>query len=336
MTSVAKAGELAVALVALTDFAAVWWFATALHAAGCSVPTWLRRAPAVYAAVSAVIAIAFFVITPDSDRFGSQAHGWWAGYAINWIVYGFVTAAGAAVIFWRHGVTMRSPVLRMSILALAVGTSAEFPYLVIRAIRWFSPETPSSLVLLGFWCSFTRFILIALGCSLAALEPLIKAFVSWYRRERLRGIWLLLRQATPDLQTVSPQSRWAEMLTFRNAEELLHQRIIEIYDSVTFLYDGWATPQMLQEASQHAAKAGQPHSVAIACWLEVTRRDAVGHAPKLGHKLDRSLLPEMRAGGSTLHREVRQFLRLHRLLGSRLVQDFAGDFQHRAPAGGAS
>ncbi|WP_308103151.1 DUF6545 domain-containing protein [Streptomyces sichuanensis] len=369
-TGVAKAGELSVALVALTDFAAVWWFAVALHRAGHATPAWLRRAPAVSAAIMAALAVAFFVVTPAPDRFGAQAHGWWAGYAVAWITFGLVTAVGAGALFWRHGITMRSPVLRLSMLALAVGTTAELPYLVIRAIRWFT-EAPPTLALVGFWCSFTRFVLVALGCSLAALEPLRRAALYWYRRQRLYGLWMLLRQATPELVVLTPRSRTADLLTFTNPWEQLHQRVIDIRDSITFLHDGWASPQLLQEAARHARggrdegsggqaegsgeRAEQDNSraegangqdegegakgrdegerlVAVACWIEATRRDALAGASKLHHELDKDLLPDVQASESTVHREIRHLLRLHRALRTRAVQVFADTVDHRPPA----
>jgi hypothetical protein len=334
-TGVAKASELAVALVALTDFAAVWWFAVALHRAGHHAPVWLRRAPLVCAATVAVLAVAFFTVTPGPDRFGEQARGWWVGYAIVWIVYGAITAVGAAAIFWRHGITMRSPVLRVSVLVLAIGTSAELPYLAVRAVRWFSSEAPPTLVLVGFWFSFTRFVLVAMGCSLAALEPLRKASLYWYRRQRLYGLWLLLRQATPELVVVAPRSRWTDLLTFGNTWEQLHQRVVDIRDSITSLHDGWASPELLRRASLHAEKGGRPERmrlVATACWIEVTRRDAVAGAPKLHHEVDKDLLPEVHAGESTMRREVRYLLRLHRALRSRPVHTFAETIQHGASA----
>ncbi|MEU4209226.1 DUF6545 domain-containing protein [Streptomyces sp. NPDC026206] len=333
-TGVAKAGELSVALVALTDFAAVWWFAVALHMAGHSTPAWLRRAPAVSAATMAVLAVVFFVITPAPDRFGAQAHGWWAGYAVAWITFGLLTAVGAGALFWRHGITMRSPVLRLSMLALAVGTTAELPYLAIRAVRWFT-EAPPTLALVGFWCSFTRFVLVALGCSLAALEPLRKAALFWYRRQRLYGLWMLLRQATPELVVIAPRSRVSDVLTLSNTWEQLHQRVIDIRDSITFLHDGWASPQLLREAAQRAAGLGhrdRERLLAAACWIEATRRDALAGAAKLHHELDKDLLPEVHASESTVHREIRHLLRLHRALRTRTVQAFADTVQHRPPA----
>ncbi|MFI1971292.1 DUF6545 domain-containing protein [Streptomyces cinnamoneus] len=324
-TGIAKASELAVALVALTDFAAVWWFAVALHSAGHPTPAWLRRAPAVCAGTMAALAVVFFALAPAADRFGARAHGWWVPYAVAWIGYGLITAVGAGALFWRHGVTMRSPVLRLSMLALAVGTTAEVPYLVIRAIRWFT-EAPQELALAGFWCSFTRFVLVALGCSLAALEPLRRAAVYWYRRQRLHGMWILLRQATPDLLVVAPRSRVPDLLAFGDSWEQLHQRVVDIRDSITFLHDGWASPELLREAARHAAAATGGDGgrlVATACWIEATRRDAVRGAPKLHLELDKDLLPEVRAGESTVHREIRHLLRLHRALRSRPVRAFA-------------
>ncbi|WP_329172494.1 hypothetical protein OG754_10810 [Streptomyces decoyicus] len=327
-TGIAKAGDLAVALVALTDFAAVWWFAIRLHTAGYSAPAWLRRAPWVSGATMAALALFFFAVTPAAERFGEQARGGWTGYMIAWIAYGLLTAVGAGALFWKHGLTMRSPVLRVSVLALALGTSAEVPYLVVRTIRWITPDSAPELALTGFWCSFARFVLVALGCSLAALEPPMKALLHWHRRQRLRALWLLLRQATPELMVVPPPSRGADLLDLTHAWERLHQRVIDIRDSITYLHDGWASPRLLEEARRCAAGAGAPESrrlTATACWIEATRREAVAGVPKRHLGADKGLLPQVLADDSTMCREIGPLLRLHRALRSRHVRDFADD-----------
>ncbi|GAA1217951.1 hypothetical protein GCM10009665_04800 [Kitasatospora nipponensis] len=330
-TQIPAAAELAVALVALTDFATVWWFAVALHGAGHRTPTWLRRAPLACAATMAALAVLFFALTPAHDRFGAQAHGWWVGYAIAWSSYGLITAVGAAALFWWHGVTMRSAVLRLSMLALAVGCTAEVPYQVIRAVRWFDPHASPTLTLAGFWCSFARFVLVALGCSLAALEPLRKAVLYRYRRQRLHALWLLLREATPELVLTAPQARLAELLTPGDAWEHLHQRVIDIRDSIAYLHDGWASPQLLTRAAGHAAAAGGGQPLAMACWIEVTRRQALADEPKLHEELGElgeELLPQTDASQSTVQHEVRRLLELHRALRSEPVRAFADRTDH--------
>ncbi|MGW7577850.1 DUF6545 domain-containing protein [Streptomyces sp. NPDC054765] len=332
-TGAAKAGELAVALVALTDFAAVWWFAIRLHTAGCAVPPWLRRAPWVSGATMAALALFFFAVTPAAERFGAQARGWWTGYMAAWIAYGLLTAVGAGVLFWKHGLTLCRPVLRLSVLALALGTSAEVPYVMVRTVRWITPDGSPELALTGFWCSFARFVLVALGCSLAALEPPMKAFVHWHRRQRLRGLWLLLRQATPELVVVKPRSRGADLLDFSHAWEQLHQRVIDIRDSITYLHDGWASPRLLREARRCAAGTGAPgrgRLLATACWIEATRRDAMAGLAKRHLGADKGLLPQVLADDSTMYREIGHLLRLHRTLRSRRVRAFADDVRHQA------
>lgn len=324
-TGVEGASELIVALTAIADFGAVWWFALELHRA--AHPARMRRllAPVVAAGTMAIIAIALFFVTPPVDRFGEQAHGWWILYAIAWIGYGATTAASAAFLFWRHGITMSNPTLRVSMLVLSVGVGAELPYLVIRAVRWFSAPAPE-LALASFWCSFARFVIVALGCSLAALDPLRKALLHWQRRQRLYGLWLLLRRATPELALEEPRSRLVDMTTFGNTWEELHQRVVEIRDSIAFLYDSWATPHLLQEAREYAAGLVPPERarpVAISCWLEATRRMAIAEAPKRYHKLDPNLLPDVCTQKSTMHREVQQMSRLYRDLRSQTVRNFA-------------
>lgn len=326
VTGVTKASELLVTLVATADFAAVWWFALELHrAADPGAKRWYR-APAVAACAMATIAVTLFVLTPAPDRFAARAQGWWVWYAIAWIGYGATTAIGAAAIFWRYGVTMRNPVVRLSVLALAAGTSAELPYLAIRAYRWFVPDAPAGLALVGFWCSFTRFVVVAIGCSLAALEPLRKAALYRERRHRLYGLWAELRQATPELALREVQPRYRDLVAVGDGWELLHRRVVEIRDSVAALRDGWATENLISEAERHALAAAPPGDarlVAIACWVEVTRRAAIAGAPRLHARLDGDPLPPIPDRESTDPAEVRWLLLLRRHLRSNAVRDFA-------------
>ncbi|MEV4641734.1 MAB_1171c family putative transporter [Actinoplanes sp. NPDC049548] len=319
-TGVVKLSELVVALVALSDFAAVWWFALHLHRAAHPGSTRPHRAPLIAAAVMAIIAVVLFLVTPEADRFGKEAHGWWIAYAIAWIGYGATTATGAASIFWRTARSMRSPVLRFSMLALALGVGAELPYLAIRAVRWFVPGTPAELAVAGFWFSFTRFVVVALACSVAAVEPIRRSVLYQWRRQRLYGLWLLLRRATPELVLHEPRSRPVDLLSPGDSWELLHQRVVEIRDSITHLHDGWATPRLLREAAQYA---GPDRLLAVACWIEATRRGARDGAPRIDQEPGQELLPDVRATASTMRREVGQLVRLHRHLTSRAVQDFA-------------
>ncbi|GGQ80760.1 MAB_1171c family putative transporter [Couchioplanes azureus] len=323
VTGVAHLSDLVVSLVALTDFAAVWWFAQHLRRDADPAPR--HRAPWLAAAAMAAAAVLLFAVTPEADRFGKEAHGWWIVYAVAWIGYGATTAIAAAAIFWRTARSVRGPLLRYSMLALTIGVGAELPYLVIRAVRWFVPGTPAELALAGFWCSFARFVVVALACSVAALEPMRKAVVYWGRRQRLYALWSLLRESTPGLVLHQPVSRTADLFVLGNTWELLHQRVVEIRDSITFLHDGWATPALLRAAAEHAAPAGpgRQRLVAIACWVEATRRQALAGVPRAAQEPGQELLPDVRATASTMRREVGQLVRLHRHLTSRAVRDFA-------------
>ncbi len=225
VTHVAKASELVVALVALTDFAMVWWLAVTLRAADRPVPAWLRRAPVACAASMAAIAVAVFAVTPAQERYGVQARGPWVWYAVAWTCYGAVTAVGAASIFWRYAARMRATALRVSVLALAVGASAELPYLAGRATLWFDGHAPRTLVVVDFWCSFTRFVLVASGCALAAVEPVRRATVHWCRRQRLYGLWRTLRAATPEIAVAAPPSRAADLMTLNRTSRLLRDHL---------------------------------------------------------------------------------------------------------------
>ncbi|MET9535881.1 DUF6545 domain-containing protein [Streptomyces sp. NPDC006649] len=328
-TGIAKASELVVSLLATCDFACVWWLAVSLQQSEGPTLSWLRRAPVTCAASMAILAVAFFSLAPATDRFGTRANGWWIPYAASWLTFGTITAAGAGIVFWRQRTAVLSPVLRVSLMAIALGTSAEIPYQAFRGIEYFGSPIPA-LPLICFWISDSRFILVALGCSFAALEPLIRSAVSWYCRQLLYRLWVLLRQATPELMITPSRSQIEDIFNLRDSREQLHQRVVDIRDSTTYLSASWASPELLDRASVHATKDGyddQDRMVATACWLEVTRRQALAHSPKLYRNLDGLLLVEVQVGNAVALREVRQLHRLYRALKSRAVREFADSLQ---------
>ncbi|WP_328335923.1 MULTISPECIES: DUF6545 domain-containing protein [unclassified Streptomyces] len=328
-TEVAKASELAVSLLATCDFACVWWLAVSLQKSEGRPAPLIRRAPVACAAIMAVLSVTFFALTPVADRFGIQANGWWIPYAVSWLTFGTITAAGAGIVFWRQSTAVSSPILRASLIAIALGTSAEIPYQAFRGIEYFDSPTPA-LRLICFWLSDSRFILVALGCSLAALEPLMRSAISWYCRQLLYRPWALLRQATPELMITPDRSRIEDMLNLRNSWEQLHQRVVDIRDSTTYLFASWASPELLDQASGHAVKDGRAdrgRTVATACWLEVTRRRALARSPKLHREIEGLPLVDVHVDDALTLREVRQLHRLYRSLKSHTVREFADSMQ---------
>jgi hypothetical protein len=98
--------------------------------------------------------------------------------------------------------------------------------------------------------------------------------------------------------------------------ESLHRRIVEIRDAVHYLRDTWATDELIDEANRYAAGRSE---LAVACWLEVTRRAAVADAPKLHRVLE--ALPD--SAESTMRAEIAWHIRLYRAMNSRAVHTFA-------------
>ncbi|MDV6278097.1 DUF6545 domain-containing protein [Rhodococcus erythropolis] len=243
--------ELLVGVVALCDFAAVWWFAVRLHRSARPTPRWLVRAPVASALVTAPMLIGYFAISPGELRFGEQARSWWLGYAVTWTIYAALTAVGALVLLCLAARTIESTVLRVSVLLMAAGTAAELPYLITRNIRWFT-HAPPSMPAWSFGFSFTRFALVALGACLAATWPILRGIGDHLRYRRLTPLWTLLTAATPELRVCPPApARLADIAAADLGWELLHQRMIDIHDSLLALH-ARATAELVDRAHTYA------------------------------------------------------------------------------------
>lgn len=318
----AQGNELIVGLVAAIDFAAVWWFALFLQSNDHPVKRWKYWAPVYAAATMSALTIVFFALTPAHDRFAEHARHWWIGYAVAWSTYGTITVVNAAVLFLRSTCTVRNPSLRISFLALTIGTGAEVPYLLLRAIRWFTPQDHPLLIHVASACSDMRFVLVALGCSSAALQQLGASIVYWYQRQRLYRLWASLRAATPELVLTPPRSRSSDLITFRNSWAELHQRIIEMQDCISALRSGWATTELIHRATNYAASVApsvDDQLTATACWVATATRSATAGHPRL----DDQTLPEAPDVNELL--QVRYLIRLSHTVQSRAVKSFVVD-----------
>ncbi|MDV6278224.1 DUF6545 domain-containing protein, partial [Rhodococcus erythropolis] len=236
---------------ALCDFAAVWWFAVRLHRSARPTPRWLVRAPVASAMITAPMLIGYFAITPADLRFGEQAQSWWIGYAVTWTIYAALTAVGALTLLCLGARTIESTALRVSVLLMAAGTAAELPYLITRNIRWFT-HTPPSMPAWSFGFSFARFALVALGACLAATWPMLRGIGDHLRYRRLTPLWTLLTAATPELRVCPPApARLADVAAADLGWELLHQRMIDIHDSLLALH-ARATAELVDRAHTYA------------------------------------------------------------------------------------
>src|SRR5205814_10373351 len=138
------------------------------------------------------------------------------------------------------------------------------------------------------------FVLLPVGCVLVAMEPICKALLYRYRCVRLYSLSRLLCGATPELALTPVTSRRRDLLATGDPWEQLHRRVIEIRDRVFYLYDSWASKTLLAEANAYVSslpKVKRPELLAVACWLEVTRRAALAGQPKARDRLDNTRFP---------------------------------------------
>lgn len=319
-------------LFAVLDAAVTWRFV--VHIAGrkdtwwhSSGGRWLRAGLAW--SVAAAIIICYYV-TPAAQRFRPTPDGPFAVYNLVIFLYLGIALGAAAWQMWRHLPGVRGRTLRAGLALVAIGNVMEVPFAAIRLGERLTLFASPVLTDIAFYASTARFIMVPLGCVVAAFEPMRTAVLYYYRRIRLYSLWRSLREATPEIALAAPISRRQDIFAFDNAWERLHRRIIEIRDSAFHLYDTWCWPELLE----HAGRNAEGDRIAItARWLEVARRESLAGSPKRYRSLDKAFLPELVAEESTVHRETRSLLRLHRELRSPAVQAFAASVPEDSATG---
>ncbi len=280
-----------------------------------------------WAVATVVVMVVCFALTPGVERFNPRGIvSIFAVYAVVAGIYMIAAAGSAAWLLVRRLPYITGRTLYTGLLMVTVGNTIQVPFMVIRTLQRLIPDLPSELLTTAFVLNTTRFIMVPLGCVIAALEPPRKAALYWYRRVRLYTLWRGLRDATEELALTPPEARTRDLLTVSDAWERLHRRVIEIHDSAFYLFDAWVWPELLVEAKRRAdqaARSGQCRIVAVAYWLEVARRVALSGVPRLHSELNRELLPELQAAESTMHAEMQYLIRLNRSMRSQPVQAFA-------------
>lgn len=263
-----------------------------------------------------------FALTPAPERFAPPSQlSSFAVYAVLAAIY-MVGAAGAVA--WSIGrnlALVKGKTLRAALMMVTVGNGTEIPFMTIRTLQRLTLRAGPELLVFAFLLNTARFILIPLGCAIAAMEPSRKTMLYYYRRIRLYPLWHLLRSATIELALASLVSRTQDALATDDAWERLHRRVVEVHDSIFYLYDGWARPELVDQSTRQTRVL---NCGPTACWLEVARREALRGIPKrYCVNPDRELLPRVLAQESSMRVEVRYLMRLHRALKSRSVQAFA-------------
>ena len=301
VTDVAQFNNLVQGLSGILNAAAVLEFVAYL----VGIRHWRFRVGAAVA-VAAGMSVTF-ALTPAAQRFKPPV-GFtsFTVYSLLALVY-MVTAAGfAAYLLFRHLPQIRGRTLFAGLLMVAVGHSTQVPFMLIRTWQRLIPGIPQWLLDAAFVTGTVRFVLVPLGCCIAAMEPVRQAVLFYYRRVRLYGLWRRLRDATESLALEPPPSRRQDLLTLGRSWERLHRRVVEIRDSAFYLYDTRASPELLREAR------GSTHPVAH--WLAITRREALDGAPQRHAAVGTDLLPELKAAQSTMREEMRYLLALDRAM----------------------
>lgn len=293
-----------------------------------------RLAWVIWALLTAVGMLLFFALTSGPERFPPVGRlDTFAVYALLQAAY-LVGAAGvAAYTVWRHLSAVRNGTLFVALWMVMIGDALMIPFMVIRTAERITVIAPwfSQVALL---VSTARFVLLPLGCVIVATGPLFRAVAYWYRRIRIYSLWCLLSRATPEIILERPVSRLQDLLTITRPWVRLHRRVIEIRDTIFYLYDAWASTGLVGEAGRYAESlAGCRHRRALmtACWLEATRLAALAGSPKRYDEVDKSVLPELLAEVSTMGAEVRGLLRLHRTLRTSAVRTFVTTIPRRQP-----
>jgi hypothetical protein len=249
---------------------------------------------------AATVVVVTYVVAPQQLVIPSVS-----AQSLAYTLYLMSATSVTVWLLYRHVSEVRDKVLRLALWMIIVGDAVLVPYMGIVAVFMLGHVTPTWLLWFGYVGAVARFALLPLGCVIATFEPVRKALVRRYQRWRLRGIWQLLSAATPPLRMAPPGDSW----------EALHRRIVEIRDSVFHLYDTWATEDLVDAAHRYA----NDPVLAVACWLEVTRRAAEDKAPRLYQVAHMPTLPDT----PTAYEEMRWQLRIYRAMRSPKAQWFA-------------
>jgi hypothetical protein len=279
-------------------------------------------------AVAALMGMCF-ALTEPAARFHTPTATMFIGYSTLAALYMIANAIVIVILAMRLLWSIRSATLFVALSMVMVGNLLQVPFMLIRTVERLTPSIPDHFAQIAFPLSTARFTLIAFGCVLTALVPVVANIRHLYHWRRLRRMWLLLTAATSEL-AIERTDR--SILGLGDGWKLLHSRIIDIRDSCFYLYDRRATPALLNEAHRYAYGATfseHQNLVVVACWLETTRRLALRDHSIVNTVADRtlSLLPPVVRDSANLTNEVRTMLNLYKMLSSPAVQYFAAEHQ---------
>jgi hypothetical protein len=317
-TGIPHAADLSKHLAALVFVAALLAFIFHVRASGASIPVWKRWMPFCLAGATALTMVVTFPFAhPTRDRFLPPPATWDVldFYWMPFLTYYAVVTTLAAVLFWGHLKQVRGG-LRAGMTIMAIATGVGLVYVVSRSLMLLT----ASRTVVGVMsvASSNFFLLIVVGGSLAALEPLIRQVSDWRNRRRLHSLWRTLVDTVPDVILESSASRWGEFLAFKDAHLHLYRRVIEIRDAILILRD-YVTPDIVQDIEQFLEEqyAGcvDMETLVTACWLQIARQHMIHGTPPRPHALDTNEL-----GGDNLDSEVRFLLKISNAWHIPLVQ----------------
>ena len=227
-----------------------------------------------------------------------------------------MVTALAALLFWGHLKQVREGLLHTGMTIMAIATGVGLVYVASRSLMLLTASRTVVGVMSVTSSSF--FLLIAVGGSLVALEPLIRQVSDWRNRRRLHPLWRALVHTAPYVVLEPSASPWGECLAFKNAHLYLYRRVIEIRDAILILRD-YVTPDTVQDIDQffeeQHASCVDTELLVTACWLQIARQHMIhGRSPR-PHALNTTEL-----GGDNLDSEVRFLLKISNAWHTPLVQ----------------
>jgi hypothetical protein len=198
------------------------------------------------AAMTASFTVASVLGTATSDKFlpAPRTFNAVTVFWIAWIVFGVVTNAWAAVLFWKQVPRTTLASIRIAVLLLACATTVSPIWFLTRIASLLSSATvflnAVSVV------STIYFVLVAVGCSIAAIQPVIKAGRDWASCHRLYPLWRDLALAAPDIAFMTRPGPAADFFHFRHNALRLNRRMVEIRDGFLAM-DKWLWPADLEK-----------------------------------------------------------------------------------------
>jgi len=196
--------------------------------------------------MAASFTVASAMGTATNDRF-LPAPRTFTAVTVYWIAYlsfSIITTVWATVLYWKQVPRTTLASIRVAVLLLASATTVNPIYLMTRIASLLSSTTV--FLNAGVVLSTIYFVLVAVGCSIAAIQPVIKAARDWANCHRLYPLWRDLALAAPDIALMTPPEPAADFFHFRHNALRLNRRMVEIRDGFLAM-DKWLWPTDLKK-----------------------------------------------------------------------------------------